>query len=72
MTLIRSGNKQKIQVAEETPFDNSVANFDNNPESVQAALEEAGDKGQLALDTPRYTILLQHRSGRRNRRKRWH
>jgi hypothetical protein len=38
--LIRQGSKQKIQVAEETPFDNSVNDFVSN--NVQGALEEVG------------------------------
>lgn len=52
------------QVASEIPFDNNPNGTpvftESTPENVQEALEASGEKGQLALDTPRYTILLQN------------
>lgn len=40
MSLVRSGKKQKIQVAEETPFDNTGTDFVSN--NVQNVIEEIG------------------------------
>lgn len=48
------------QVASSVPFDNDTAQFSSNPENVQEAIEASGEGVQTALDTPRYTILLQH------------
>lgn len=42
--MIRSGKKQKIQVAEETPFDNSTNGYIAN--NVQDAIEEAQTTAQ--------------------------
>ena len=52
------------QVADSVPFDNSPDGTDifteSTPTTVQEAIEAGGEKSQVALDTPRYTILLQH------------
>ena len=53
MALIRSGNKQKIQVSEETPFDNSINGF--TADNAQTAIEEAK---QTAEGFPRAGIIL--------------
>lgn len=49
---------RKSPVAESIPFDNSTAQFDSDPENVQEAIDAGGDKAQVALDTPRYSIPL--------------
>lgn len=53
-------------VASSVPFDNNPDGSPiftaTSPETVQEAIEASGEKGQLALDTPRYTILLTHNS----------
>lgn len=57
---------QRIQHALETPFTNLKADLsgpiftESDPDNIQDAIEASGEKGQLALDTPRYTILLQN------------
>lgn len=51
-------------VADSVPFDNNPNGTPvftaTDPSTVQEAIEASGEKGQLALDTPRYTILLQN------------
>lgn len=58
----RRGNS--TQVADSVPFDNEPEGTPvfttSSPTTVQEAIEASGEKGQLALDTPRYTILLQN------------
>jgi hypothetical protein len=48
--LIRNGNKKKIQIAEETPFDNNSNGFTSV--DVQAAIEEAYALGANASRGP--------------------
>lgn len=48
--MIRAGKKQKIQVSEETPFDNSTNGFTAN--EVQSAIEEAYQLGANASRGP--------------------
>lgn len=51
-------------VADSIPFDNEPEGTpiftQSTPTNIQEAIEASGEKGQLALDTPRYTITLQH------------
>lgn len=51
-------------VADQVPFDNNPEGTpiftESSPETVQEAIEASGEKGQLALDTPRYTVVLQN------------
>lgn len=53
-------------VAESVPFDNNPNGTpiftQSNPGNVQEAIAAGGEKAQTALDTPRYTILLQNNS----------
>lgn len=61
---MRRGNN--TQVAKSVPFLNEKEVggdpifTESDPKTVQQAIEASGEKGQLALDTPRYTILLQN------------
>jgi len=52
------------QVAASIPFDNEPEGTpiftQSSPETVQEAISAGGEKAQTALDTPRYTILLQN------------
>lgn len=52
------------QVAESIPFDNNPDGTpiftQSSPKNVQEAISAGGEKAQVALDTPRYTILLQN------------
>lgn len=45
-------------VAEEIPFENDGTDFDSI--NLQDAVEEAGTGVTVALNTPRYTLVLQH------------
>lgn len=57
---MRRGNS--TQVASSVPFDNNPDGTpiftQSNPENVQEAISAGGEKAQVALDTPRYTIPL--------------
>ena len=44
---MREGHKQKIQIAEETPFDNSTNGYD--ADNVQEAIEESIENLDLIL-----------------------
>lgn len=52
----------KTPVAESIPFDNNPEGTpiftESTPENLQEAIEASGEKGQLALDTPRYSLTL--------------
>lgn len=39
-------------------FNNSVSQFSVDPKNVQDAIDASGEKAQVALDTPRYTLSL--------------
>lgn len=56
-----AGSK-KSPHANETGFDNNPSGTpiftESTPQTVQEAIEASGEKGQLALDTPRYSIPL--------------
>lgn len=58
------GRSDNSQVASSIPFDNNPNGIpiftQSSPTDVQEAIEAGGEKAQTALDTPRYTILLQN------------